>query len=397
MSSPASSAESPQQLRQTSEILSRGAVAAPLLPQTLSGFRIGVTSDRRSEELIAAFQRRGAEVTHAPALRIASLTESVTLQQDTNKIISSSPDYAIITTAYGMRRWAEAAETYGVWPELHEALSGASILVRGPKARGAIRAAGLDDDGAAEDERTDTMLDMLLEKDISGKTIAFQLHGMLNHQQVHRIEAAGAKVLTVMPYTWTKPAEDSELLKMISSVIDRQLDMVTFTAAPAVDAFLGVAQQYGKREELVSALQSDVLTAAVGAVTAAPLAEAGIEAIIPERWRLGALIKKVCDHLESHHILKAETVRGLMEIRGHQVRFPDSPTPPVRLSPAPLALLRELVMADGTVLSREELLEKLPHCDSERALEMLVSRLRKSLQVPSVVQTVVKRGYKLAV
>ncbi|WP_243728906.1 winged helix-turn-helix domain-containing protein [Nesterenkonia sphaerica] len=158
-----------------------------------------------------------------------------------------------------------------------------------------------------------------------------------------------------------------------------------------------MAQQYGKREELIAALQTDVLTAAVGAVTAHPLAEAGVEAIVPHRWRLGALIKKVCDHLESHHIVRAETAHGTMEIRGHQVRFPHTPTAPVRLSPAPLALLRELVMADGTVLSREELLEMLPLCDSERALEMLVSRLRKSLQAPAVVQTVVKRGYKLAV
>lgn len=383
--------------QQKPDALPREAVAAPSLPQTLSGFRIGVTSDRRSEELIAAFQRRGAEVTHAPALRIASLTESVTLQQETNAVIASAPDYVIITTAYGMRRWAEAAETYGVWPELYEALSGASILVRGPKARGAIRAAGLDDDGAAEDERTDTMLDMLLQKDIRGKTVAFQLHGMLNHRQVHRIEDAGANVCTVMPYTWTKPAEDSDLLKMINAVIERQLDMVTFTAAPAVEAFLGVAQQYGKRDDLVDALQSDVLTAAVGAVTANPLADAGVEAIIPDRWRLGALIKKVCDHLESHHIVRAETAHGAMEIRGHQVRFPQSEAAPVRLPPAPLALLRELVMANGAVLSRDELLAVLPHCDSERALEMLVSRLRKSLQISSVVQTVVKRGYRLAI
>ena len=45
--------------------------ATPLLPQTLSGFRIGVTSDRRSDELSSAVERRGADVMHAPALRIA--------------------------------------------------------------------------------------------------------------------------------------------------------------------------------------------------------------------------------------------------------------------------------------------------------------------------------------
>ncbi|NLS10522.1 uroporphyrinogen-III synthase [Nesterenkonia sp. MY13] len=372
-------------------------VSAPGLPQTLSGFRIGVTSDRRSEELIAAFERRGAEVMHSPALRITSLTESITLQQDTNAVIAAKPDFTIITTAYGMRRWAEAADTYGTWGDLYEVLQNSSILVRGPKARGAVRAAGLDDDGAAEDERTDTVLDMLLEQDIRGKTVVFQLHGMLNHQQVFRVEQAGAKVLTVMPYTWSKPPEDSDLLKMIDAVIERQLDMVTFTAAPAVDAFLGVAQQYGKREDLVEALQTDVLSAAVGGVTANPLADAGIEAVIPHRWRLGAMIKKVCDHLETHHILRAETAQGPMEIRGHQVEFPDSSADPVRLSPAPLTLLRELVMAGGTVLSRDQLLAVLPLCDSEHALEMLISRLRKSLPVSEVVGTVVKRGYRLVV
>jgi uroporphyrinogen-III synthase len=127
---------------------------APALPQTLAGFRIGVTSDRRSEELISAFERRGAEVMHAPALRIAPLTESVTLHRDTRRVIESLPDYAVITTAYGMRRWMEAADAYGLGTELLRALGAASILVRGPKARGAVRAAGLDDVGAPGVERT---------------------------------------------------------------------------------------------------------------------------------------------------------------------------------------------------------------------------------------------------
>lgn len=375
---------------------SRGTHPAPALPQTLSGFRIGITSDRRSEELISALQRRGADTMHAPALRIASLTESVTLQQDTNRVIDAAPDYAIITTAYGMRRWAEAADSYGVWPQLFDALNNASILVRGPKARGAVRAAGLDDDGAAEDERTDTMLDMLLRHDLRGKRVAFQLHGMLNHEQIQRITNAGAEVLTVMPYTWTRPPEDSALLKMIDAAIDGQLDMITFTAAPAVDAFLGVAQQYGRRDELVQALRADVLCAAVGGVTAAPLTDAGITAVTPARWRLGAMIKKVCDHLETT-IISTETAHGLMEIRGRQVVFPGSEAEPVRLPPGPLGLLRELARAHGAVLSREHLLSVLPHCDSERALEMLVSRLRKSLPWDDVVRTVVKRGYRLAV
>lgn len=33
--------------------------------EVLRGFRIGVTSDRRSADLIAALERRGAQVLHA--------------------------------------------------------------------------------------------------------------------------------------------------------------------------------------------------------------------------------------------------------------------------------------------------------------------------------------------
>ena len=367
------------------------------LPQSLAGFRIGVTSDRRSEDLISAFERRGAEVMHAPALRIAPMTESVTLQRDTRLVAEARPDYTLITTAYGMRRWTEAADAYGLGTELHEALEASSILVRGPKARGAVRAAGLDDDGAAEDERTATVVDMLLEREVSGATIAFQLHGRTDHEQIARMEAAGARVITVMPYIWAKPAEDSPLLQMIDAVIERQLEMVTFTAAPAVDAFLDVAHQYGRAAQLVEALRSDVVTAAVGDVTAAPLYEAGVSPIIPARWRLGAMIRLVCEHLEEHQTLRVDTRHGPVELRGADVRFPQVSDQPVRLAPGPLALMRALVKAEGAVLSREHLLTVLGTCDSEHALEMWVSRLRKALPVTGIVTTVVKRGYRLAV
>ncbi|MEW1979354.1 uroporphyrinogen-III synthase [Citricoccus sp. NPDC079358] len=370
---------------------------AQVLPQTLAGFRIGVTSDRRSEELISAFERRGAEVMHAPALRIAPLTESVTLHRDTRRVIGALPDFAVITTAYGMRRWMEAADAYGLGPDLHGVLAAAAILVRGSKARGAVRAAGLDDVGSPEDERTASVVDLLLARNLSGRTVAFQLHGMLDHRQIGRLERAGARVLTVMPYTWARPAEDSALLRMIDAAIDRQLDVLTFTAAPAVEAFLAVAQQYGRLDPLLEALRTEVATAVVGKVTAGPLHEAGLQPLIPSRWRLGAMIRLVCEHLEQQQVLRIRTRWGPVEIRGAQVQLVDHAADPVRLPPGPLALLRELVDAQGAVLSRGHLLETLRQCESEHALEMLVWRLRQLLPVPELVATVVKRGYRLAV
>ena len=127
-------------------------LAAGFHPGQLEGFRIGVTSDRRSEDLIAAFERRGAEVLHAPAIRIAAVDDDAELTRDTAAIIAARPDLLLATTSYGMRRWLEVADAAGLGAELTAVLERARILVRGPKARGAVRAAGLEDSGMSIDE-----------------------------------------------------------------------------------------------------------------------------------------------------------------------------------------------------------------------------------------------------
>src|SRR6478752_8101084 len=88
----------------------------------LEGFRIGVTSHRRSRDLIEALERRGAEVLHAPALKIAPVQEDIRLIEDTRAIIEARPELCIATTAYGMRRWCEAADSFGIGDELLETL-----------------------------------------------------------------------------------------------------------------------------------------------------------------------------------------------------------------------------------------------------------------------------------
>lgn len=101
--------------------------------------------------------------------------------------------------------------------------------------------------------------------------------------------------------------------------------------------------------------------------------------------------------VDEEHSLRMRTCSGELEITGNEVRLPNPHQEPIRLAPGPLALMRVLVKAQGAVLSRDHLLAVLPHCGSEHALEMWVSRLRRSLPDPEMVKTVVKRGYRLAV
>lgn len=64
----------------------------------LRGFRIGVTSDRRSADLIAALERRGAQVLHAPALMIAPNDHDESLIIETRKLIPARPEVVLVTT-----------------------------------------------------------------------------------------------------------------------------------------------------------------------------------------------------------------------------------------------------------------------------------------------------------
>ncbi|MBT2501046.1 uroporphyrinogen-III synthase [Curtobacterium sp. ISL-83] len=368
--------------------------AAPAFrPDQLDGFRIAVTSDRRSEDLIAAFERRGAEVVHAPTIRMTGAQDDEALVHETQAVIDAVPDVLLATTSYGVRRWFEAADAAGLGDDLTDVLRDARILVRGPKARGAVRAAGLDDHGMSERETTASLVDQVLREPVAGRVIAVQLHGLTDPMQLDRLRDAGARVLTVSPYRWTVHENADRVERLIASTCSGGIDAVTFTSAPAVEALFSIADGIGRLGELQAALRDGVVSAAVGPVTAAPLVDAGILPIVPDRFRMGALIRLLCEHLERSAV-EVVTEGGALELRGNRVRMGDDR---VTLSPVGLALFTALVRADGATLSRRDLSDAAPGALDDHGVDVAISRLRQSLPAADVIGTVIKRGYRLAV
>ncbi len=363
-------------------------------PEQLVGFRIGVTSDRRSGDLIAALERRGAEVLHAPTLRIVPADEDSRLINDTRAVIAAKPDVLLATTAYGMRGWFEAADAAGLGPALLDALADTRILVRGPKARGSLRAAGLSDSGMSKEETTASLVDQVLEEGAAGRSVAVQLHGFVDEEQLVRLRTAGASVYTVAPYLWTAPVEPQRVVRMLEALAARSLDAVTFTSAPAAEALLVAARERGVFDSVVAALTSDVTPFSVGPVTAAPLHAVGIDSIHPNRYRLGALVRVLCEYLTEHRVRRIQTQFGLLEIRGRNAVIDGTCA---SLSPTSVAVLRMLADAGGAVVSKSTLQAVLPDAGDDHALEVAVGRLRQALDHRGLVATVIKRGYRLNV
>ncbi|MFJ5030827.1 uroporphyrinogen-III synthase [Streptomyces sp. NPDC088560] len=359
----------------------------------LAGFTVGVTAARRAEELSALLQRRGAAVLHAPALRIVPLADDGELLAATKEIIDQAPDTVVATTAIGFRGWVEAAEGWGLGDPLLARLREAELLARGPKVKGAIRAAGLTEEWSPSSESMAEVLDRLLEEGVDGRRIAVQLHGEPLPGFVESLRAGGADVLPVPVYRWMPPEDTTPLDRLLDATIARSLDALTFTSAPAAASLLSRAEDRGLRPELLSALSHDVLPACVGPVTALPLQAHGVDTVQPERFRLGPLVQLLCQELPAR--ARSLPVAGhRVEIRGHAVLL-DGDLKPV--PPAGMSLLRALARRPGWVVSRSDLLRTLPGAGrDEHAVETAMARLRTALGAPKLIQTVVKRGYRLA-
>jgi uroporphyrinogen-III synthase len=287
----------------------------------------------------------------------------------------------------------EAADGWGLGEDLLARLRGVRILARGPKVKGAIRAAGLTEEWSPASESLAEVLDRLLEEGVDGLRIAVQLHGEPLPGFVESLRAGGAEVVGVPVYRWLPPEDLGPVDRLLDAVVARTLDAVTFTSAPAAASLLSRAEERGLLDEVLAALGHDVLPACVGPVTALPLQARGLDTVQPERFRLGPLVQLLCQELPAR--ARSLPVAGhRVEIRGHAVLV-DGVLRPV--PPAGMSLLRALARRPGWVVARAELLRALPGAGrDEHAVETAMARLRSALGAPKLIQTVVKRGYRLA-
>jgi uroporphyrinogen-III synthase len=367
--------------------------AGPVVVPPLAGFTVGITAARRADELGTMLERRGACVQQGAALRIVPVADDTELAEATRGLIADPPDITVATTGIGFRGWLSAADGWGIGDDLLRALGRGRLIARGPKARGAIRASGLVDAWSPPSESSAEVLEYLLDLGVEGLRIAVQLHGEPLPDVVEALGVAGAEVVEVPVYRWMPPADIGPLDRLIDSVLAGGVDVMTFTSAPAAASLLARAKDRGVQVELLAALRGPVVAVCVGPVTAAPLEAVDVPTVQPQRSRLGAMVRTLEAEMPAR--VRALPVAGhWLQVRGHAVLVDGVLR---SIPPAGMAMLRALARRPGRVVSRAELLAALPGGGGdEHAVETAMTRLRAALGEPRLVQTVVKRGYRLA-
>ncbi len=359
----------------------------------LDGFTVGITADRRWEEQAELLRRRGANILHGPSIRTLALGPEEGLRVATFSVIENPPDIVIANTGIGMRSWFGAADSWGIGEALLETLSECRIYARGPKASAAVHQAGLGVTAKAASERLEEVVDLVLSEDVTGVRIAFQRHGDDVPDVLARLRGAGAEVLEVPVYEWIVPEDAKPAIKLAEALISGRAHAVTFTSAPAVRNFLDLAAEADLAEPLLDALNERVLTVCVGPVCAGAAVEEGIrEPIVPDKARLGPMIRELADRLGerrvdlvagSHAVTLAGTAVWVDGIR-------------VDLTEREAALVALLATRPGVVFSKATLAAQLWGGGAdEHVVEVTVGRLRRRLgPLGDAIAAVPRRGYR---
>jgi uroporphyrinogen-III synthase len=310
----------------------------------------------------------------------------------TRSLIDDPPDLLVVTTAVGFRAWVETADSAGCAGELLGALADTRIIARGPKALGAVRSAGLTCDWSAPSETSAEVIAHLMSGDVSGLRAAVQHHAGGSDGMTEALTGAGAQVVDLLIYRLGPPADPDGVRAAARSVAQGRFDAICFTSAMAVNAWLRVLDEERTTAAFLRrACDGELLVAAVGPVCAAPLRALDLRPLVPDRSRLGALVRVVADHYENEPGIA--TAAGVLHLRAGAAVLDGRVLP---VTATGLDVLRLLADSPGAVVSRADVLGVLPgNSRGEHAAEVAVSRLRESCGESRLISTVVKRGYRL--
>jgi uroporphyrinogen-III synthase len=372
-----------------------GPKACRIVPPLL-GHAIGVTGDRRSEELAAHLEALGASVVHGPVLHMSPIaSDQRELRAATEALIARPPDFLVATTGIGVRGWLNAAAAWGLDAALLRALRPARVLARGPKAVGAVAEAGLDVWFTEPSGQTGAVIDHLLRGPIAGAHVGIQLPGAAMPDVVRRVREQGADVTGVPIYDWTWPADLGPARRLLRAIVDGRVAAVTFTSRPAVRNLVALASADGVADQLADAL-TRVAPVCIGAVTADALFElTGALALTPERARLGMLAPAVAAAVHRHAHRHVRTPTGDVIVQGRLVA---RGAVSVMTSAREAAVLDQLLDERERTVGRAELLQSVWRDEDvdPSVLDTTVARLRRRIAKTGLdIQTITGRGYLL--
>ena len=257
----------------------------------MKGKRIAVLEARLGRQMADLVAQRGAIPFHAPALAEIPDLDTAAIAALVQSLETRPAKLAIFQTGVGTQALFKATDGLGITARFLGLLERATVIVRGPKPTGALRARKVRIDRSAADPfTTREVLTAIGDMPLEGERVIVQRYGTANRELDRAFEARGAEVVEIPTYRWSLPEDTKPLADLIGALERREMHGVVFTNAEQVRNLFAVAKTLGRVEPLRAGLNATVV-ASIGPVASAALREAqvavSVEASPP---KLGALL-----------------------------------------------------------------------------------------------------------
>jgi uroporphyrinogen-III synthase len=271
---------------------------------SLDGRRIVLFESRLQGELAELVRRGGGVPVCVPALveRRREAGHEVAALLDLLRNGDSAPMF-VFSTGVGARAVFDEARALGRVPELVEALERGGSICRGPKAVAALHREGLAATVKARSPYTTVeLIEAIAVLELTGHPVVLVHYGERNQALVEALVAQGAVLLELLVYEWGMPEDTAPLARAADSLIRGDFDAAAFTTQIQARHLMAIASRIGRRNQLVAALRSKVLVAAVGPTCARVLDELGVTPhVVPDPPKMGTMLEVLAGRLAARN------------------------------------------------------------------------------------------------
>lgn len=242
-------------------------------------------------------EKRGAKPLQAPSLQEVPYQDNTDAIAFGEVLFAGKCECLIVMTGVGTKILIEAISTRWPQKEVIEALGKTTIISRGPKPVATLKQYGLKPHLVADPPNTWEKVLQLLDSrwPIGQKRIYVQEYGARNQAFIDGLSDRGALVCPIPIYGWQLPDDTQPLQYAIAEIIAGHVDCMVFTSSHQITNLMHVAKETEQESQLRVAMQN-VVIASIGPVTEAAIRKQGFDIdIIPEKHKMGHLVKAIAD------------------------------------------------------------------------------------------------------
>jgi uroporphyrinogen-III synthase len=260
---------------------------------------IALLETRMQSELERLVEKHGGRPVCVPAVLEVPRLEADAVRELLDEITAQKYEVVIFMTGVAVSLLFELAAELGRHAELASALRSVTTVCRGPKPTAALRGFGVPPSlNSREPFTAAELIDSLSALEVVGRGVLLFNYGERSETLSETLLARRADLREFWLYEWHLPEDTERLSALVQSIVAREVDALAITCQIQFRHLFQLAERMDLGRELVDALQSDVVVAAVGPTCRAIVEVHGVVPhVMPDHPKMGPLVMALMRYL----------------------------------------------------------------------------------------------------